>query len=110
MAQSIRSKDEQARKHLTSTYIQVIELLLNVSAKKTDATSDLRPNLNVENLDKTIEKFTSVDQLCRSILTHCVTPSARHSLHDITHNLQETLERIRSSSSILSLTNQSKID
>jgi hypothetical protein len=108
VAQSVRSKDEQARKHLTSAYTQIIEVLLNVSVKKTDVASELRQDLTIENFDKIIEKFTSIDQSCRSILTDCLTTSSRNALPEIAQNLQETLKQLRLSSSKLSLTSESK--
>jgi predicted transposase YbfD/YdcC len=108
VAQSVRSKDEQAKKHLTSAYTQIIEVLLNVSVKKTDVASELRQELTIENFDKIIEKFTSIDQSCRSILTDCLKPSSRNALPEIAQNLQETLKQIRLSSSQLSITSQSK--
>lgn len=84
---------------------------MNVSAKKTNLTLELRQNLTTGNLDKIIEKFTSIDQSCRSILTDYITPTARHHFNDITSNLQEVLEQIRSSSSsTLTLTDQLKTD
>ncbi len=71
---------------------------------------ELRQDLTIENFDKIIEKFTSIDQSCRSIFADCQTPSARHTLTDITQNLQETLKQIRSSTSTLSLKSQSKTE
>jgi hypothetical protein len=80
--------------------------LLSVSVKKTDVASELRQDLTRDNFDKIIEKFTLIDQSCRSILTHCQTPSSRNALIETAHHLQETLKQIRSSSSTLSLKNQ----
>jgi hypothetical protein len=105
VAQSIRSKDEQSKKHLTSTCIQIIELLLDVSAKKTDVASEFRQDLTIENFDKLLEKFTSIDRSCRSILTDYLASSSKNAFTDIAQNLQETLEQIRLSSSKLSRTN-----
>jgi peptide subunit release factor RF-3 len=108
VAQSIRSQDETAKKHLASTYIQVIELLLNVSTKKTEVTSELRQELTVQNFDTIIEKFTSIDTLCHSVLEHCPKPSSRNAVTDIVQTLQEAVEEIRLTSSTLSLTSQAK--
>ena len=106
IAQSVRSKDEQIKKHLTSTYMQIIELLLTVSTKKTDVTSELRQDLTVKNVNQILEKFTSVDQLCRSLMTQSLTTTSKSTLTDIAHTLQETLDQIRLSSSALSLKNE----
>ena len=108
VAQSVRSKDEQGKKHLISTYIQIVELLLEVSAKKTHVATELRQNFTMEGYDKLLERFTSVDQSCRTILAHCETPTSKSALADMTQNLQETLEQIRLSSTKLNLTNHSK--
>ncbi|CAF3635257.1 unnamed protein product, partial [Rotaria sp. Silwood2] len=88
-----------------NTYIQVIELLLNVSTKKTDVASELRHELTRENFDKIIEKFTSIDRSCRTILTHCQKPSSKNAINDIAQNLQETLEQVRLTSSTLGIMN-----
>ncbi|CAF1328977.1 unnamed protein product, partial [Rotaria sordida] len=108
VAQSIRSQDESAKKNLANTYLQVIELLLNVSTKKTDVTSELRHELTRENFDKIIEKFTSIDQTCRTVLTQCQKPSSRNAITDIAQGLQETVEQIRLTSSTLGITNKKK--
>ncbi|CAF1118565.1 unnamed protein product [Rotaria sp. Silwood1] len=108
VAQSIRSQDETAKKNLANTYIQVIELLLSVSTRKTEAASELRNELTRENFDKTIEKFTSLDQSCRTILAHCQKPSSRNAITDIAQTLQEALEHIRLTSSTLGITNKKK--
>ncbi|CAF3935717.1 unnamed protein product [Rotaria sp. Silwood2] len=108
VAQSIRSQDETAKKNLANTYIQVIELLLNVSTKKTDVASELRHELTRENFDKIIEKFTSIDRSCRTILTHCQKPSSKNAINDIAQNLQETLEQVRLTSSTLGIMNKNK--
>ena len=100
-----KGKDETGKKHLASTYIQVVELLLNVSAKKTDVAAELRNNLTDENFNKMIEKFNSIDQLCRSILTHIPKPSSRNAVTDIAQKLQDTLEQIRLTSSTLGMSN-----
>ncbi|CAF3554190.1 unnamed protein product [Rotaria socialis] len=106
VAQSIRAKGETAKKNLADTYLQIIELLLSVSSKKTDVTAELRNDLTRENFEKIIEKFTTIDQSCRSMLVQCQNPSSRDAVTDIAQNLQETLEQIRSTSSILDIKNK----
>jgi hypothetical protein len=108
VAQSIRSQDETAKKHLAQTYTQIIELLLTVLTKKTEVAGELRHDLTIQNFDQIIEKFTSIDQLCRSILTHCPKPSSRNAVTDIAQSLQEAIEKIRLTSSTLSITNGNK--
>jgi hypothetical protein len=108
VAQSVRSKDEQGKKYLISTYIQIIELLLEVSEKKTHVASELRQDFTLGGFDKLLEKFTSVDQSCRTILSHCQAPTSKTIIADMAQNLQETLERIRLSSTTLNLTNHLK--
>jgi len=108
VAQSVRTKDEQGKKQLISTYIQIVEILLDVSAKKTHVASELRQNFSIEGFDKLLEKFTSVDDSCRTILTQCQAPTSKTALADMAQSLQETLERVRLSSSALNLLNQSK--
>ena len=53
-----------------------------------------------------IEKFNSIDQLCRSILKHCPKPSSRNAVTDIAQTLQEALEQIRLTSSTLGVTDK----
>lgn len=103
IAQSVRSKDEQTRKHLASTYKQIIELLLNVSTKKTEALSELQQDLTLKNLKEILGKFTSIDQSCRSILPQSQSLTSQNTLSSVAQNLQDTIEQIRSSSSRLSL-------
>ncbi len=81
---------------------------MNVSNKKTEVASELRQELTRENVEKIIEKFTSIDESCRSILTHCPNPSSRNAVTDIAQHLQDALEQIRLTSSTLSISNQSK--
>ena len=101
MAQSIRSQDETAKKHLASTYVKVVESLLNVLAKKTEATVQLRQNLTEANVKQVIDNFSGIDDLCRSIVEHCPKPSSRNAVTDLAHNLEEALEKIRLTSSTL---------
>ncbi|CAF1145379.1 unnamed protein product [Adineta steineri] len=108
VAQSIRTQDETSKKHLATTYLQIVELLLNVSNKKTEAASELRQDLTKQNFDNIIEKFNSMDQLCRSILTHCPKPTSKNAVTDIAQNLQDALEQIRLTSTKLGIKNQTK--
>ena len=106
VAQSIRSQDEAEKKHLAHTYIQVVELLLTVSDKKTAVVCELRHELTNDNFDKVIEKFTSIDRLCRSILTHCPKTTSKNAVTDVTQNLQVVLDEIRVMSSALNIKNK----
>ena len=81
---------------------------MEVSTKKTHVAAELRQNLTVEGYDKLLEKFTSVDQSCRAILAHCQAPTSKTAVADTAQGLQETLERIRLSTSTLNLINHSK--
>ena len=108
VAQSVRSKDEQGKKHLAHTFLQIIELLVNVSSKKTEVAAELRQDLSVEHFDRILEQFASLDQSCRTIFTQCQASTSKTALADVANNLQDTLEQIRRSSSCLSLTNRSK--
>lgn len=84
---------------MASTYREIIELLLSVSTKKTEAISELREDLAIGNLNALLNKLTSVDQSCRSILA----TTSQYALTGVAQNLQETLDQIRLSSSRLSL-------
>ena len=97
VAQSVRSKDEQGKKHLIQTYIQIIELLLNVSLKKTEVASELRRDFSTENFDEILERFSSLDQSCQTILAQCHATPSKTALANVTHNIQETLEHVRRS-------------
>lgn len=99
MAQSIRSKDETAKKTLAETYTQIIDLLVVLSSKKTEVMTGLRTNLSRDQLERLIEKFTSIDQSCRTILQRCPKPSSRNAATDLAQHLQEVLEEIRLTSS-----------
>ncbi|UJR25099.1 hypothetical protein I4U23_006460 [Adineta vaga] len=101
VAQSIRSQDETAKKDLANTYTQIVELLLDVLSKKTEVTKELRQDLTRQNVDNIIENFTTIDQSCHSILTHCPKPSSRNAVIGIAQNLQDALEKVRSTSSSL---------
>lgn len=103
VAQSIRSKDETAKKSLANTYSQIIELLLEASIKKTDMTISLRDNFRQNHLEIILEKFTSMDTACRSILQRHLKTSSRNEATDLAQHLQEILEEIRKSSSKLTV-------
>jgi len=76
---------------------------LNVSTKKTEATSQLREALTDRNLNEILDKFTSLDDACRSILTQSLISTSQNAPTNAAQNLQETLEQIRLSSSRLSI-------
>lgn len=99
VAQSIRSKDETAKKSLAEIYTQIIDLLVVVSSKKTEVVTALRSNLSRDQLDRVIEKFNTIDQSCRSTLERCPKPSSRNAVTDLAQHMQEILEEIRSTSS-----------
>ncbi|CAF1535710.1 unnamed protein product [Adineta ricciae] len=109
VAQSIRSQDETAKKDLANTYTQIVESLLDVLTKKTEVAVEVRQELTRENADKMVEKFTSIDRLCRSILAHCPKPSSRNAVTGIAQNLQDALEEVRSSSSTMGIKKITKL-
>ncbi len=98
MAQSIRSQDETKKEHVASTYIQVIELLLTISEKKTITILELCHEMKSQSFENFIEKFTRIDQQCRYMIEHCPRPSSLNSVTDITHHLQAAIEQVRRAS------------
>src|SRR5689334_10074800 len=94
VAQSIRAQDESKKQHLAFTYVQVIELLLTVSEKKTNIMLELRREMTPENFDDVIKQFSGIDQSCRHILEHCPRPSSLNAVTDIAHHLQYAIEQV----------------
>lgn len=109
VAQSIRSQDETAKKDLANTYTQIVESLLDVLDKKTEVAVEIQQDLTRENANKMVEKFRSIDQLCRSILAHCPKPSSRNAVTGIAQNLQDALEQVRSSSLTMGIKKTTKL-
>ena len=99
----MRSKDKEDKKHLAKMYTEVVELLLSVSDKKTQAAGELRNYLTTENFDKMVKQFTSIDRLCHSILQHCPKPSSTHAVADVAQHLDTALKRTRLASERLSV-------
>ncbi|CAF1005602.1 unnamed protein product [Didymodactylos carnosus] len=108
VAQSIRSSDENSKKHLAETYLQVAELLLSVSFKKTNVIQEIHNDKTEYNIEEILEKFRQIDILCQHCFTHCPRLSSQHVVTEVAHNLQEAIEQVKYSQSGLSIKNTGK--
>ncbi|CAF1643806.1 unnamed protein product, partial [Didymodactylos carnosus] len=106
--QSVRQKDENSRKQLAKTYLQVVELLMSVSIKKTDVVQEIQNDGTEQNIGKILEKFREIDTLCQGCITHCSRPTSQHLVTEAAQNLQEALDQVKLSQSGLSLTSEEK--
>ncbi|CAF1165248.1 unnamed protein product [Rotaria sordida] len=95
VAQTIRSEVDNKKKHLATSYHEVIEVLLAVSEKKTAVISELSDKKMSKNSDNTLEKFKRIDESYRAILEHCSHPSSLDAVNEMTHHLQDIKEKLQ---------------
>jgi len=95
VAQTIRSEDETKKKHLVTSYHELLELLLTISEKKTAMISELGCDMIPEDFDSIIEKFQTIDQSCRTIIEHHPHLSSLKAATEMAHHLQDTAEKLR---------------
>ena len=110
VAQTIRSQDEANKKHLTTSYHQVIEVLLTISEKKTLAMSEFRREMTEEKFNTALEKLERIDQSCREINEHCPHPSSFDAVTEIAHHLQDLIEKLGLVSSTMSQSPNNNVD
>ncbi len=80
---------------MATTYLQVIELLLDILQRKTNVTLELRHDMTSENFENVLEYFEEIDQSFSKILQNCPHPSSLTSVTDIAHHLQDALQKIQ---------------
>ena len=56
--------------------------------------SDMSP----ENFDNILDNFEAVDQSCRAALEHCTHPLSVNAINELSHHLQNALEKLRPTS------------
>ncbi|CAF4231330.1 unnamed protein product [Rotaria sp. Silwood2] len=95
VAQTIRSQDENKKKHLSTNYHDVIDVLLTISEKKTVMLSEFGHGMTPDNSDNVLKNFETIDESCRTILGHCPHPSSLDSITEMNHHLLGTIGRLR---------------
>ncbi|CAF3486684.1 unnamed protein product [Rotaria sp. Silwood1] len=95
VAQTIRSEDDKKKKHLASSYHELIQILLTISEKKTAVISELGCKTTSGNSDNTLETFETIDKSCRAMLEHCSQPSSMDAINEMTHHLQDILGKLQ---------------
>lgn len=110
MTQTIESRDEFRKKHLATNYHDLMDTLMDILERKTFLMSELGIEMNRENYDKLLEKFETADQSCRTILQQCPHPSSTDSITDITHQIQNVIEKLRSTSLSINLPSSNDVE
>lgn len=93
---------------MASTYIQVIELLLTISEKKTNTMLEFHHEKKLDSYENIIEKFTKIDHQCRYMIEYCPRPSSLNTITDITHHLQDAIEQVRLTSSTMTISDKNE--
>ncbi|CAF1169644.1 unnamed protein product [Rotaria sp. Silwood1] len=64
--------------------------------------STLGHKMTVEYFDNALNKFETIDQSCRAIFEHCQHPSSLNVVAEMTHHLQDVIEKLQLASLTMS--------
>jgi phosphate uptake regulator len=101
VAQSVRAQDESAKKALIHNYTQIIEVIFDLSKKKTELVTGLRKDLARSYLERILDKFQAVDESCRTNFQKHPTASSEQTAKELAQHLDEILAQLRLASAQL---------
>lgn len=95
----MRSEDEAKKKKLAASYHTVVEILVNISEKKTLLLSHLCRDVTSTNCKALHKRFESIDQVCRDAFENCRHPSSLKAVNEMADHLQDVIRTLLPASS-----------